>query len=79
MKQKYWYFLIEDSTDLKDYHFQNEIYVLEYIDQSENDEYTCDAYYGKDSELKCVVPRKRIEVRDGEVQKGKLRKWIQLC
>jgi hypothetical protein len=25
---------------------------LEYIDQSENDD-ICDAYYGKDSELKC--------------------------
>ncbi len=43
---------------------------FEYIDQNENDEYTCDLYYGKDSRLKCVVPRKRIEVRDGEVEKG---------
>jgi carbamoyl-phosphate synthase large subunit len=40
------------------------------IYRSENDEYTCDAYYGKDSELKCVVPRKRIEVRDGEVKEN---------
>jgi carbamoyl-phosphate synthase large subunit len=68
-------FLIEEITDLTDYHFQNDKFMfLEYIDQSENDEYTCDAYYGKDSELKCVVPRKRIEVRDGEVNKGKTEK-----
>ena len=49
---------------------------FEYIDQSENDEYTCDLYYGKDSMLKCVVPRKRIEVRDGEVDKGMTKKNI---
>ena len=40
-------------------------------DQSEYEEFTCDLYFGKDHELKCIVPRKRIEVRDGEVNKGK--------
>jgi carbamoyl-phosphate synthase large subunit len=68
-------FLIEDRADLLDYHFQNDKFMfLEYLDQSENDEYTCDTYYGKDNKLKCVVPRKRIEVRDGEVNKGKTEK-----
>lgn len=68
-------FLIENSADLTDYHFQNDKFMfLEYLDQSENDEYTCDAYYGKDDKLKCIVPRKRIEVRDGEVNKGKTEK-----
>ncbi|MDO9509996.1 MAG: ATP-grasp domain-containing protein [Candidatus Magasanikbacteria bacterium] len=68
-------FLIENIADLTDYHFQNEKFMfLEYLDQSENDEYTCDAYYGKDDKLKCIVPRKRIEVRDGEVNKGKTEK-----
>ncbi|EGR0364507.1 ATP-grasp domain-containing protein [Vibrio cholerae] len=33
-------------------------------------EYTIDAYYSKDSTLKCLVPRKRLEVRGGEVSKG---------
>ena len=47
---------------------------LEYIDHSQNDEFTCDAYYGLDNQLKCVVPRKRIEVRDGEINKGKTEK-----
>jgi len=37
-------------------------------------EYTCDAYYDRNSDLKCVVPRERVEVRAGEVSKGVTRK-----
>lgn len=33
-------------------------------------EYTIDGYYTKDGVLKCLVPRKRLEVRGGEVSKG---------
>ncbi|WP_318489719.1 ATP-grasp domain-containing protein [Photobacterium leiognathi] len=33
-------------------------------------EYTIDGYYSKDGQLKCLVPRKRLEVRGGEVSKG---------
>ncbi|MCM8525223.1 MAG: ATP-grasp domain-containing protein, partial [Lentisphaeraceae bacterium] len=29
-----------------------------------------DAYYDKDSHLKCLVPRERIETRAGEISKG---------
>ncbi|WKX76470.1 ATP-grasp domain-containing protein [Zobellia laminariae] len=43
---------------------------LEYLDHDVYNEFTCDLYYGKDNKLKCVVPRKRIEVRDGEVYKA---------
>jgi len=68
-------FYIESKEDITDYHLQNEKFMfLEYIDHSKNDEFTCDTYYGKDNKLKCVVPRKRIEVRDGEVNKGKTEK-----
>lgn len=68
-------FLIEKKEDLTNYHFSNDKFMfLEYINHAENDEYTCDTYYGLDSKLKCVVPRKRIEVRDGEVNKGKTEK-----
>lgn len=42
---------------------------MELIDKSYV-EYTIDAYYDKTSHLKCIVPRKRIEVRAGEVSKG---------
>ena len=33
-------------------------------------EYTVDAYYGRSGQLKCVVPRERIEIRAGEVSKA---------
>ncbi|MBN2592387.1 MAG: ATP-grasp domain-containing protein [Sedimentisphaerales bacterium] len=35
-------------------------------------EYTCDAYVDFDMKVSCVVPRKRIEVRAGEVSKGQV-------
>lgn len=64
-------FLIKSKEDLTDYHFENEkLMFLQYLDHDEYDEYTCDLYYGKDGILKCAVPRKRIAVRDGEVNTG---------
>jgi carbamoyl-phosphate synthase large subunit len=36
----------------------------------EGTEYTCDAYIDFDMTVRCVVPRKRIEIRAGEVSKG---------
>jgi carbamoyl-phosphate synthase large subunit len=35
-------------------------------------EYTCDVYVDSAMEVRCVVPRKRIEVRVGEVSKGQV-------
>ena len=64
-------YLIRDKEELTPYHFENEkLMFLEYIDHDLHDEFTCDLYYGKDNSLKCVVPRKRLEVRDGEVYKA---------
>lgn len=37
-------------------------------------EYTIDMYYDQQSELKCLVPRQRMEVRAGEISKGITRK-----
>lgn len=34
------------------------------------DEYTCDAYVDFNGKVRCVVPRKRLETRAGEVSKG---------
>lgn len=42
---------------------------MEYVDRAYT-EYTVDAYYDRGGRLCCVVPRERIEVRDGEVSKG---------
>ena len=38
----------------------------------EGEEYTCDVFVDFDMKVRCVVPRKRIEVRSGEVSKGKV-------
>jgi len=35
-------------------------------------EYTCDVYVDFEMKVRCVVPRKRIEVRSGEVSKGQI-------
>ena len=43
---------------------------MEYLGPDEFDEYTVDAYYDTNGALKCLVPRKRIEVRGGEISKG---------
>jgi carbamoyl-phosphate synthase large subunit len=46
---------------------------MEYID-STYDEFTVDAYFDRNGTLKCLVPRHRLEVRDGEVSKGVTRR-----
>lgn len=47
---------------------------MEYIDKSVYKEYTVDMYYGKDNKVKCVIPRERIEIRAGEINKGRTAK-----
>lgn len=42
-----------------------------YLDPADHDEFTCDAYYDRNGMLRCVVPRLRIEVRGGEISKGR--------
>jgi carbamoyl-phosphate synthase large subunit len=41
---------------------------------ADHTEYTIDAYYNAAGALRCLVPRERIEVRDGEISKGATRK-----
>lgn len=43
--------------------------VQEFID---GQEYTCDVFVDNNMEIRCVVPRKRIEVRSGEVSKSQV-------
>jgi len=38
----------------------------------EGTEYTCDAYIDFDLNVRCIVPRRRIEARAGEVSKGQV-------
>lgn len=46
---------------------------MEYVD-STHTEYTVDAYYDRKGNLRCMVPRLRMEVRDGEISKGVTRR-----
>lgn len=64
-------FLINSEDDLTEYHFSNpKLMFMEYINPEEFDEYTVDCYYNKENILTCAVPRKRIFVRAGEINKG---------
>lgn len=64
-------FLIQKESELTEYHYENpKLMFMEYIDHSKHYEYTVDTYYDKKGNLKCIVPRKRIFVRAGEVNKG---------
>ena len=47
---------------------------MEYINQDIYKEYTIDMYYGQDHHLKALVPRERIEIRAGEINKGRTAK-----
>jgi len=68
-------FLINQEGELTDYHFSNEkLMFMEYVNPNDYKEYTIDAYYNKQGELKCCVPRERIAVRSGEISKGKTAK-----
>lgn len=47
---------------------------MEYISKDEYKEFTVDIYYGTDHKVKSIVPRERIEIRAGEINKGYTRK-----
>ena len=47
---------------------------MEYISPEEYKEFTVDMYYGLDGRVKGIVPRERIEIRAGEINKGITRK-----
>ena len=65
------------AEDIKIEHYADpKLMFMEYIAPEDYDEFTVDCYYDKASELKCVVPRKRIFVRAGEVNKGVTKKNV---
>lgn len=64
-------FLIKDASELTKCCLNNpKLMFMEYIDPALYEEFTVDAYYDRHNTLKCLVPRKRIFVRAGEVNKG---------
>lgn len=68
-------FFIENKSSLTEAHLHNDKNMfLEYLDPKIHTEFTLDLYYDKHSKLKSIIPRERIEVRSGEVNKGVTRK-----
>ena len=64
-------FVIKNKDELTEYHYENKkLLFLEYLDHDLYDEFTCDLYYTKNGHLRCAVPRQRLYVRAGEVNKG---------
>lgn len=64
-------FIAYNESDIKEEHIGNpKLMFMEYISDQYFDEFTVDCYYDKNADLKCVVPRQRIFVRAGEVNKG---------
>lgn len=62
-------------SDITAEHLNNEkLMFMQYISPEEYDEFTVDCYFDRSSNLKCVVPRKRIFVRAGEINKGVTKK-----
>ena len=57
-----------DKLCVEDY--KNDQFIFqEYVNPSWG-EFSLDLYYDKNSTLKCCIPRKRLEVRNGEISKG---------
>ncbi len=64
--------LARSEDDLRPEHLDERSFIIqEYMRPEEFDEITVDLYYDRNSQLKCLVPRLRIEVRAGEVSKGR--------
>lgn len=68
-------YIINKLDELTEFHLSNEKFMfMEVIDRKIYDEYTIDLYYGADNKIKCIIPRKRISIRAGEILKGITRK-----
>jgi len=64
-------FLVKSIDQLTDYHLTNpKLMFMEYMDKNDYDEFTVDMYYGRDHRVKAIVPRLRMLVRAGEINKG---------
>lgn len=68
-------YVIRDRDELTPEIWNNpKLIFMEYIDKNIYKEYTVDMYYGRDNRLKSIVPRERVEIRAGEINKGFTRK-----
>ncbi|EMM1154605.1 ATP-grasp domain-containing protein [Citrobacter freundii] len=67
-------FVLNNKTDLTDEILNNKNNMYMELIGKEYMEVTVDCYFSKQNELRCLVPRERIETRSGEVSKGVTRK-----
>jgi carbamoyl-phosphate synthase large subunit len=68
-------YLITNAEELTSDILNNpKLIFMEYINKNEYKEFTVDMYYGKDNLVKSIVPRERLEIRAGEINKGYTRK-----
>ena len=64
-------YILKGTADLTEEILSNpKLMFMEYVDPSEYTEYTVDAYFNLQGQLKCLVPRERLVVRAGEVNQG---------
>lgn len=81
-----WPYLLKpwDGSAGKDIHLVNNLDELKFFARKtknaicqeyiKGEEYTCDVYVDLEKKVRCVVPRKRLEVRAGEVSKSQIAK-----
>src|SRR5207248_10629251 len=62
--------IVRTSADLTERMLEDPRMMFMELVGSEFREYTVDAYYDRHGQLKCLVPRERLEVRAGEVSKA---------
>ncbi|WP_047410159.1 ATP-grasp domain-containing protein [Citrobacter europaeus] len=69
-------FVLNNEAELTDNILKNKNNMYMELIGKEYIEVTVDCYFSRQNELKCLVPRERIEIRSGEVSKGVTRKNI---
>jgi carbamoyl-phosphate synthase large subunit len=69
--------VIHTEEDITNEILANEkLIFMELINTKRFNEYTVDAYYSRNGELVCVVPRERLAVRAGEMNQGRTDKGV---
>lgn len=64
-------YIIKEENQLTDFHLSHPKFMfMEYVDPDFYKEFTVDCYFNKANQLACAVPRQRIAVRSGEINKG---------
>jgi carbamoyl-phosphate synthase large subunit len=66
--------ITENSNLFKKLLNNKKLLFLKYLNPNDYSEFTIDMYFDKNCQLKCAVPRERLEVRNGEVTKSVTRK-----